>query len=176
MSFEQKWTREYYVQRKPWLTKAAQRLWVIKESIRFRIIRQVALTLPKSDRPTDDALRCISTLSNNDIFMQAFMNRDMSSQWDKILRNCIDTSWEQLLGCIDTNPVVRFLNELLEASHKFGTNTLAQEFYINLAAIYISDWIKLGSKPVDGNSLPNILALWSEKLSIEKNHEFEMQK
>ena len=35
---------------------------------------------------------------------------------------------------------------------------------------------KLGSKPVDGNSLPNILALWSEKLSIEKNHEFEMQK
>ena len=38
-------------------------------------------------------------------------------------------------------------------------------------------WInKNGSKPVDGNSLPNILALWSEKLSIEKNHEFEMQK
>jgi len=37
-------------------------------------------------------------------------------------------------------------------------------------------YIYLGSKPVDGNSLPNILALWSEKLSIEKNHEFEMQK
>ncbi len=33
-----------------------------------------------------------------------------------------------------------------------------------------------GSKPVDGNSLPHILALWSEELSIEKNHEFEMQK
>ena len=34
----------------------------------------------------------------------------------------------------------------------------------------------LGSKPVDGNFLPHILALWSEKLSIEKNHESEMQK
>jgi len=35
---------------------------------------------------------------------------------------------------------------------------------------------KYGSKPVDGNLLPDILASWKQKLHIEKNHEFERLK
>ena len=36
--------------------------------------------------------------------------------------------------------------------------------------------ISIGSKPVDGNIIPNILALWREKQPIEKNPEFETRK
>jgi hypothetical protein len=35
---------------------------------------------------------------------------------------------------------------------------------------------KLGSSPVDGIYLPNILALWRQKICIEKNPEFETKK
>jgi hypothetical protein len=36
--------------------------------------------------------------------------------------------------------------------------------------------IKIGSSPVDGIYLPNILALWRRKTCIEKNPAFETRK